>query len=166
MSPAKSVSAFTLSRWCHHRRDDLPSRWSGLRSIRAAQLAPYWLGAPVMSSRLETSELHGIRCTTWHRQCLTDAVLPCPCSRVRRHVSEVSVSAGAKSERRSWIPRVHLRCCHWSCENPCHSARKRLRTQVALPWGLVPYDACGSGQRPTPGLPDPAVLRLQVFSTS
>jgi hypothetical protein len=30
----------------------------------------------------------------------------------------------------------------------------------------VPYDACRSRQRPTPGLPHPAVLRLQVFSTS
>jgi hypothetical protein len=35
-----------------------------------------------------------------------------------------------------------------------------------LPWGFGPYDACRSRQRPTPGLPDPAVLRLQVFSTS
>jgi hypothetical protein len=35
-----------------------------------------------------------------------------------------------------------------------------------LPWGLVPYDAYRSRQRPTPGLPHPAVLRLQVFSTS
>jgi hypothetical protein len=30
----------------------------------------------------------------------------------------------------------------------------------------IPYDACRSRQRPTPGLPHPAVLRLQVFSTS
>jgi hypothetical protein len=35
-----------------------------------------------------------------------------------------------------------------------------------LPWGLGPFGACGNGQRPTPGLPDPAVQRLQVFSTS
>jgi hypothetical protein len=30
----------------------------------------------------------------------------------------------------------------------------------------VPYDACSHEQRPAPGLPHPAVLRLQVFSTS
>jgi len=35
-----------------------------------------------------------------------------------------------------------------------------------LPWGLVPYDAFRSRQRPTPGLPHPAVLRLQAFSAS
>jgi hypothetical protein len=35
-----------------------------------------------------------------------------------------------------------------------------------LPWGSAPYDACRSRQRPTPGLPPPAALRLQVFSTS
>jgi hypothetical protein len=39
-------------------------------------------------------------------------------------------------------------------------------TRAALPWGLVLFDACRSEQRPAPGLPDPVVLRLQVFSTS
>jgi hypothetical protein len=42
----------------------------------------------------------------------------------------------------------------------------RMRDAGALPWGLSPYDACRSGQRPTPGLPHLAVLRLQAFSTS
>jgi hypothetical protein len=35
-----------------------------------------------------------------------------------------------------------------------------------LSWGSAPYDAFRNRQRPTPGLPHPAVLRLQVFSTS
>jgi hypothetical protein len=42
-------------------------------------------------------------------------------------------------------------------------------TQTALgrlPWGFVPYDAYRNEQRPTPGLPGLAVLRLQAFSTS
>jgi len=33
-------------------------------------------------------------------------------------------------------------------------------------WGLSPHDAWGNGKRPTPGLPRPAVLRLQAFSAS
>jgi hypothetical protein len=32
-----------------------------------------------------------------------------------------------------------------------------------LSWGFVPYDAYRNRQRPTPGLPPPAVLRLQAF---
>lgn len=35
-----------------------------------------------------------------------------------------------------------------------------------LPWGLWFFDAFRSGQRPTPGLPHRAVLRLQTFSVS
>jgi hypothetical protein len=48
--------------------------------------------------------------------------------------------------------------------SPC--TRTMMRDAGALPWGLVPYDACRSRQRPTPGLPHLAVLRLQAFSTS
>jgi hypothetical protein len=40
------------------------------------------------------------------------------------------------------------------------------RTLTAFHGVLAPYDACRSGQRPTPGLPPPAVLHLQAFSTS
>jgi hypothetical protein len=50
-------------------------------------------------------------------------------------------------------------------EDPCPSASV-VRTRAALPWGLVPYDALRSGQRLAPGLPHPAMRRLQVFSTS
>jgi len=60
-----------------------------------------------------------------------------------------------------------------SCaESPTLDRRVREYPQTTgtdldrLPWGCAPYDASRSGQRPTPGLPHPAVLRLQVFSTS
>lgn len=42
----------------------------------------------------------------------------------------------------------------------------RRETWTALPWGLLPYDACLQRKRPTPGLPDPAVQHLQAFSAS
>jgi hypothetical protein len=51
----------------------------------------------------------------------------------------------------------------WTCtRNPAASQTVLGR----LPWGFVPFDAYRSEQRPTPGLPHPAVLRLQAFSTS
>lgn len=48
-----------------------------------------------------------------------------------------------------------------SIRNPASCEDKRLSHGVC-----VPYDACRSGQRPAPGLPPPAVLRLQAFSAS
>jgi len=41
-----------------------------------------------------------------------------------------------------------------------------LPRRATLPWDFVPFDVCSHEQRPTPGIPIPAVLRLQVFSTS
>jgi hypothetical protein len=38
--------------------------------------------------------------------------------------------------------------------------------RTALPWDFLLYDASRYEQRPTPSLPGPTVLRLQVFSTS
>ena len=49
---------------------------------------------------------------------------------------------------------------------PRYSRRRTMRISGRLPWGCPPYDACRSGQRPTSGLPDPTVQRLQAFSTS
>jgi hypothetical protein len=41
-----------------------------------------------------------------------------------------------------------------------------LLRRATLPWDFVPYDVSNHEQRPAPGFPYPAVLRLQVFSTS
>jgi hypothetical protein len=46
----------------------------------------------------------------------------------------------------------------------CRARNGRQRT--ALPWGFFPYDVLRRKQRPLPGLPHPAMLRLQAFSTS
>jgi hypothetical protein len=59
---------------------------------------------------------------------------------------------------------IVLRRRSWP-KNPLPSANAP-RTRAALPWGLALYDAFGSRQRPTPGLPHPAAQRLQAFSTS
>jgi len=68
------------------------------------------------------------------------------------------------------LPPMHL---PWRSESdspwfPATVAHRERRTVVPdqLPWGSLPYDARGDGQRPTPGLPDPAVLRLQAFAAS
>jgi hypothetical protein len=43
---------------------------------------------------------------------------------------------------------------------------RRTRRRTTLPWGLLPLRRLRREQRPTLGLPHPAVLRLQAFSTS
>jgi hypothetical protein len=49
---------------------------------------------------------------------------------------------------------------------PAGTQRTKWCVPDRLPWGFVPYDAFRNEQRPTPGLPRPTALRLQVFSTS
>lgn len=71
---------------------------------------------------------------------IDDAILSCPCPDVQRTIQT-------------------------SCPYLCEIASEPRDTNC-LPWGLVPYDARGIRQRPAPGLPSPAVLRLQTFSGS
>jgi hypothetical protein len=73
------------------------------------------------------------------------------------------------------------RCCtdlrHSARDQAYSRVRRRLRyprdtrrqsngSLTAFHGVVVPYGAYRNGQRPTPELPTPAVLRLQVFSTS
>jgi hypothetical protein len=65
------------------------------------------------------------------------------------------VSLGSSSE---FIPKR----CAGAAARP-----ERIRFSRAsdpLPWGFVPFDACRSRQRPTPGFPHPAVRRPRPFS--
>lgn len=79
-----------------------------------------------------------------------------------------------RSDRRSEVGRVDHSHPLPMLESVCATRGKDVRErsapacglQAILPWGLVLLDAFRSRQRPTPGLPHPAVLRLQAFSTS
>lgn len=79
-----------------------------------------------------------------------------------RRSSTVSSRAGCARKPSSLIEsRPEPRC-------PAGSGAKApgAGNLVTLPWGLAPYDAYRKQQRPTPGLPHLAVLRLQAFSAS
>jgi hypothetical protein len=64
-----------------------------------------------------------------------------------------------RSGRRAWRIRR-------SNDTPARYPQTTGTDPDRLSWGFVPYDACRNRQRPTPGLPPPAVLRLQAFSAS
>jgi len=65
--PSKSIIALDVRTGCHHPVGLLSSRWPGLQSLCAVQLASYWLNAPAMAlpAGHPTAGLRGLRCTTW-----------------------------------------------------------------------------------------------------
>jgi hypothetical protein len=83
----------------------------------------------------------------------------------RSAASRIGPQARVGRARTLATPVYSSSCADSVSEDPWVSAGG-MRTRAALPWGLVPFDAHRSRQRPTPGLPHPAVQRLQVFSTS
>jgi hypothetical protein len=121
----------------------LSSRWRELQSVSSVCLAPY------LVRRLRhglCARTHGLRGLQQHRVGLarvnsTRTILSCTSLRVQR--------------TRSRMCSIRLRLPKQTSpfEPPSHG----------VSW---PYGASNDEQRPAPCLHDPAVLRLQVFSTS
>jgi hypothetical protein len=137
-------------------------------------------GAPMSPSAPPAHLVHRVGAETFNSRCRDGTrshAARCdvtPTSRNRRPTgAEARGRGGSRSARRmpdktsmaKSLPSTHRPALRiWSkCPLPFATTS---RDRAALPWGLVLYDACRSGQRPTPGLPHPAVQRLQVFSTS
>jgi hypothetical protein len=75
---------------------------------------------------------------------------------IRRHRPLLSFASRSESDLS-----VLARSAFCGAETTSQLSRANI-----LPWGLVLFDAFRSGQRPTPGLPHQAVLRLQALSAS
>jgi len=111
------------------------------RVLGTTDLARYWFHAPTyeLGSQL-TPDLVVFSRRTDAPERIDDVFLSCPCPDVQRTIQA-------------------------SCPHLRAIANDTLDTN-GLPWGFVPFDAPGIRQRLTPGLPSPATLRLQAFSTS
>jgi hypothetical protein len=105
-------------------------------------------------------------------------------TQVRAHLPRTSVNTSNRSTNRV-VRCLHLRSglglagqgclCHSqvlivlrrkSCPKTHVRPLAMCGTRRPFRGVFLPYDALRSGQRPAPGLPHPAVRRLQVFSTS
>jgi hypothetical protein len=86
------------------------------------------------------------------------------CSRVVEHVPSRRATAHRLPDKCPKRKIASAERCRSTC--PQVSREPTTRTIAAFHGVLMLFDAYRSGQRPTPGLPPPAVQRLQAFSTS
>jgi hypothetical protein len=121
------------------------------------RLAPYGLMLPPWASSSQARpKADRIVCATWYatrrlreRMVHTLSRLSCPLSCVQSFSGYACLRPPAYTS----TPANGLR----------HTSKRPQAASRGVCWL---YDACGVGQRPAPGLPHPAVLRLQAFSTS
>jgi hypothetical protein len=147
---AERTQEFPLQRYrspkllprCHHPGSLLSLRWRGLQSLPAQHLARYWLRAPAAvlgAHAVPALAVLSARLAARESK-LASVILSCPLARIQSVTPNPLLAVEPK---------------------PKLESRKRPFMRF-----LRPSTYNRSGQRPTPGLPQPAVLRLQAFSAS
>jgi len=145
--PSKSSSSPRVAHPLSPDRLASALRVARTSAVQSAALAPYWFGAPAMTF-CPVADLHR------RRPCLRG-----PHAAGRRRCESPKFRSCSSCSRSAFHPRD-------SASAPSVPVAVDDPRLAALSWDSLPFNDLSSWQRLTPGLPHPATLRPQVFTTS